>query len=67
MVDHVLASCYPSADHELSHLTMTPIQHFSEMTNLIFGEDYGYQVSVSLAEHIGTWFLPHGQLWNELM
>ena len=64
MVDDVLASCYASADHGLSHLAMTPFQHFPDIINLIFGEDYGFQVSATIAEQLSTWLLPHGQLWN---
>ena len=58
MVDGVLASCYPSVDHDLSHIGMTPMRWFPEMTSLIFGEDDGVQAITNIVENIGSWVLP---------
>ena len=58
MVDGVLASCYPSVDHDLSHIGMTPMRWFPEMTSWIFGEDDGVQAITNIAENIGRWVLP---------
>ena len=39
VVDGVLASCYAFPDHDLSHITMTPLQWFPHLTEWIFGND----------------------------
>ena len=53
MVDGVLASCYPSVDHYLSHIGMTPIRWFPEIVEWIFGDDNGWQNYVKHAEYVG--------------
>ena len=53
IVDGVLASCYPSVDHDLSHIGMTPICWFPEIIEWIFGDDNGWQNYVKLAEDVG--------------
>ena len=58
VVDGVLASCCPSVDHDLSHIGMTPMRWFPEMTSWIFGEDDGVQAITNIAENIGRWVLP---------
>ena len=61
MVDGVLASCYPSVDHDLSHIGMTPIHWFPEIIEWIFGDDNGWQNYVKLAEDVGL-VVPY---WNQ--
>ena len=63
MVDGVLASCYPSADHDMSHFVMTPMRLFPEIIDWMYGEDNGFQVFVSVIEQIGGWMLPHELLY----
>ena len=59
VVDGILASCYPSVDHDLVHFAMTPMQWFPVITGWIFGEDTGYQVYVGITKQLAKWFLPH--------
>ena len=64
MVDGVLASCYPSIDHNLAHFGMTPLRSlrwFPEIIKWMFGEDTGFQVSVGIAEQLRKWILPNEQ------
>ena len=37
MVDGVLASCYPSTDHDVGHLGMAPMRWFPTFMEPIFG------------------------------
>ena len=53
MMDGVLASCYPSVDHDLSHIGMTPMKCFPEIVEWIFGNENGWQNYVKLAEEVG--------------
>ena len=62
MVDGVLASCYAFFDHDLAHITMTPIRWFPVMTQWIFGEDNGNPLFARAAEDINRWILPSRQL-----
>ena len=64
MVDGVLASCYPSADHDLVHFIMTPIQWFPETTEWIFSDENGFQGYVKIVEVFGRLMLPYGQIYN---
>ena len=59
MVDGVLASCYPSGDHDLSQIGMSPIKWFPNFTKWIFGDDKNLQVYVGLSTDLGRWVLPH--------
>ena len=61
IVDGEAASCYPSVDHDLAHLTMAPICWFPETTEWIFDNDNAFQVYVKVAEEFGSWILPYGQ------
>ena len=63
IVDEVLASCYPSVDHDLAHLTTAPIRWFPDIIQMIFGKEKGISVITSINEELGTWILPYGQLW----
>ena len=62
MVDGVLASCYASFDHDVAHISMTPVQWFSDVIQLIFGQDYIQSAYVMMVKDIGRWILPYGQL-----
>ena len=58
MVDGVLASCYPSADHDLAHIGMTPIRWFPGMVEWIFGNDDGWQVYTKISRNVGRFAFP---------
>ena len=60
LVDGVLASCYPSIDHDLAHIGMTLVRWFPKIIDWVFGEDTGFQVFVGTAEELGRLILPHG-------
>ena len=62
MVDGLLASCYPSIDHDLAHVAMLPVRWFPQIIDWIFGEDTGFQVFVGTVEELGRFILPDGQL-----
>ena len=64
VVDEVLASCHSSANHDLAHIMMTPMQWFSEKIEWIFGDDTGFQVYVSMFRELGIVMLPHMQYPN---
>ena len=61
VVGGVLASCYADFNHDLAHLTMTPVQWFPDIIRWIFGDDSGFQVFVNMAREFGMMMLPHGQ------
>ena len=67
MVDEVLASCYPSADHDLSHIVMTPMRWFPKTIEWIFGEENGLQGFAIIAENLGNWMTPNGQDYKSVM
>ena len=56
MVDGILASCYADIYHDVAHLTMTPMERFSEVMEHIFGDDTGFPVFVSTARELGQFF-----------
>ena len=62
MVDGVLASCYASADHDISHFLLTPMRWFPEMMEWIFGDDYGFSVYYKTWAEIGAMIVPYGQI-----
>ena len=59
VVGRVLASCYPTVDHDLSHIAMTPMRWFPEITEWIFGDKNGSLAFINIAEDIGRWVLPN--------
>ena len=63
MVNGVLASCYPSADHDLAHFAMIPIQWFPGTIEWIFGEENGFQGYVTIIEEFGRWMLPKSLMY----
>ena len=62
MVDEILASCYARdawyTDHDLAHLSMIPMQIFSEQMEWIFGDDHGFLVFVKMARDLGMLLAP---------
>ena len=62
IVDGVLASCYPSADHDSAHLGMKPLHWFPEIIQWIFGEENGFSAYVRIAEELGKCILPDQQI-----
>ena len=63
MVDNILASYYLSVNHDMSHLTMTPLRWFPEFIQWIFGEEDGFSTFIWISEQLGKWILVDGQLW----
>ena len=59
IVDGVLASCYPSVDHDLAHFRMTPLRWFPEATEWIFGQDNGWQVFVKITVQLEQYLVPY--------
>ena len=55
MVGGVLASCYPSAHHDVAHLGMAPIRWFPEIIEWMLGVDPEFQVYVKISSCIGGW------------
>ena len=51
MVDEVLASCYPSADHDILHNGLVLVRYFPEVISWIFGEDNGFSSYIKIIEH----------------
>ena len=67
MVNGVLASCYPFTNHYLAHISMTLMQLFPRVTELIFGYDNGLQAYVNTLDSLGKWVLPNMlQNWDNL-
>ena len=64
VVNGVLASCYPSNDHDLAHFGMTPIRLFPNIIECIFGVEKEFQSYVKIAEDLGHWVLPHRQEYS---
>ena len=48
MVDGVLASCYPSGDHDVLNNILFPIRYFTQLIMWIYGEDYGFSSYILL-------------------
>ena len=58
MVDGVLASCYPSANHDLALMGVLPIKYFPVIMEWIFGEDNGSSAYSHIANDLGGWVFP---------
>ena len=58
VIDGVLASCYPSAHHDLAHIGMTPIRWFPKIFKWIFGNENGILGMVRMVEELGMWIIP---------
>ena len=63
MVDDILASCYPSADHNMAHIGMTPMRWFPWLTMQIYGEGNGFLGYVEIADHVGR-LVPYQQQYK---
>ena len=61
LVDDVLASCYAGFNHDLAHITMTPLTWFPEVMQWIFGEDNGFQNYVLIQKSLGEWLVSSQQ------
>ena len=59
LVDNVLASCYASTYHDIAHIVLAPMQWFPQMTQWIFGDDYGFQAYVDILGNVGRLILPY--------
>ena len=55
IVNRVLASCYPSSNHDLAHIGMTLIRWFPELIQWIFGHGDGISIYVRSNEELGKW------------
>ena len=64
MVDRVLTSCFADVHHDLAHITMTPMQRFSELMEWILGNEAGFPLYVSTARQLGKLLVPDSQYWN---
>ena len=60
MVDGILASCYPSVDHNLGHIGMTPLRWIPRMVDQICGEDNGFKGYAAITECMST-LMPYPQ------
>ena len=60
IVDGVLTSCYASFDHDLAHIAMIPVHWFSDVIQLVFGEDVNISAYVMIVKEIGRWVLDYG-------
>ena len=54
LVNVVLASCYPSANHDLANIGMKPGQLFPEIIEWVFGLDNGFSVYAKISEDVGS-------------
>ena len=65
VVDGILASCYASVDHDLSHIAIAPIQWYSEIIEFLFGKYEGSPEVVDIAKHLGRMVLPYGSVFGK--
>ena len=63
IVDDVLASCYADIDHDLAHISMTPIQWFNEALEWVLGYDIGFPVYVNIAKELRLW-MTDSKFWK---
>ena len=59
MVEGVLASCYPSNDHGLSQIGMSPMRLVPTIIEWIFGDDKTILAYVSICADLGKWLSPY--------
>ena len=64
IVEGVLASCYPSVDHDVAHFAVTPMRWFSGVTDWMLGAQDGVPVYVKTCEQVAQWMFPHGLLYG---
>ena len=58
MVNRVLTSCYPSDDHDLGEIAMSPLKWLPSFTEWIFGDDTTMQAYVGICAVLGRWVSP---------
>ena len=58
VVDGIVASCYPSFDHNLVHFEKTTMQWCPEIMVWSFGVESGAPTFVTIAKRLGKWLLP---------
>ena len=66
IVDGVLASCYPSADHDVLHVVLSPLRWFPQIIQWIMGEENGFQTYIVFAADIARWVLPDVQSFDDI-
>ena len=59
IVDGILASCYPSTDHDLAHLIMKPLHWFPEIVQWIFGKENGFTTYVTILGEASKYIQPN--------
>ena len=62
MVNGVLASCYPSAYHDVANIGMKPMQLYPEIMEWIFGVDNGFSVYAKVSEDTSRWIQMGGDI-----
>ena len=67
LVDGVLTSCYASIDHDLAHITMTPLRWFPEIMKYIFGDDIGFPVYVLINKSLVNQFYDMGHTLGKII
>ena len=69
VIDDVLASCYPSAHHDLAHIGMTPMRWFPKIFKWIRGDENGILGFVLMVEELEMWVTPtepvFGNQWSK--
>ena len=65
VVDDILASCYASFDHDMSHIAITPIQWYPEIIEWLYGKDEGSSHYVDIAKYLGRMVLPYGSVFGK--
>ena len=58
VVDGILASYYAIVDHDLAQIGMKPVQQYSDIMELVFGNEDGVSAYVSVAQNLGRWVFP---------
>ena len=58
MVDGILASCYPSVDHDVAHIAIAPMRWFPRTVEWIFGVENGKSAHLKLSHKLGLLFIP---------
>ena len=64
MVDEVLASCYPSEDHDIIHNMLLLVRYFPHFTMWIFGKENGFYSYIKILEHIHKWVVANNHLYG---
>ena len=61
VVDNILASCYPSADHNLAHIAMASMRWFPWMIEQVYGKGNGFPGYVEISNLMGRLMPYHYQ------